>query len=162
MSGISHLTAEEKTGSPVRRPTVCRFGQSPGRSAGRRRPSRARSGATRSRAARTVRMWRMERTCCAASARRYSRRMRSLSPMSRTGSARAGRRSRFAGRLRLGIEPGLRAVCAETIYGWIYRANQKAQRLWRFLTRCHGRRRKRYGRTSRDTIADKIHISRRY
>ena len=27
----------------------------------------------------------------------------------------------IAGRLRLGIERGLRAVCPETIYGWIYR-----------------------------------------
>ena len=41
----------------------------------------------------------------------------------------------IAGRLRLGIEPGLRAVCAETIYGWIYRAGQKTERLWRHLTR---------------------------
>ena len=60
-----------------------------------------------------------------------------------------------AGRLRLGIEPGLRAVCAETIYGWIYRAGQKTERLWRFLTRRHARRRTRHGRTSRDTIAEK-------
>ena len=67
----------------------------------------------------------------------------------------------IAGRLRLGIEAGLRAVCAETIYGWIYRAGQKAQRLWRFLTRRHTRRRKCRGRTSRDTIAEKIHISQR-
>ena len=59
----------------------------------------------------------------------------------------------IAGRLRLGIERGLRAVCAETIYGWIYRAGQKAERLWRFLTRRHARRRKRHGRASRDTIA---------
>ena len=55
----------------------------------------------------------------------------------------------IAGRLRLGIETGLRAVCAETIYGWIYRAGQKAQRLWRFLTRHHARRRKRHGRVNR-------------
>ena len=34
-----------------------------------------------------------------------------------------------AGRRRLRIEPGLRAVCAETIYGWIYRAGQKTERL---------------------------------
>ncbi len=61
----------------------------------------------------------------------------------------------IAGRLRLGIERGLRAVCAETIYGWIYRAAQKAGRLWRFLTRRHARRRKRHGRASRDTIAEK-------
>jgi hypothetical protein len=30
--------------------------------------------------------------------------------------------------LRLGIEAGLRAVCTETIYGWIYRAGQKTER----------------------------------
>jgi IS30 family transposase len=63
--------------------------------------------------------------------------------------------------LRLGIETGLRAVCAETIYGWIYRAGQKADRLWRFLTRRHARRRQRHGRASRDAIAEKAHISQR-
>ena len=31
--------------------------------------------------------------------------------------------------------------------------------MWRFLTLRHARRRKRHGRTSRDTIAEKIHIS---
>jgi IS30 family transposase len=67
----------------------------------------------------------------------------------------------IAGRLRLGIETGLRAVCAETIYGWIYRPGQKTERLWRLLTRRHARRRKRHGRASRDTIAEKIHISQR-
>ena len=66
-----------------------------------------------------------------------------------------------AGRLRLGIEPGLRAVCAETIYGWIYRAGQKAERLWRFLTRRHARRRKANARASRDRIADRTHLSQR-
>src|SRR6187455_2885865 len=67
----------------------------------------------------------------------------------------------IAGRLRLGIETGLRAVCAETLYGWIYRAGQKAERLWRFLTRRHARRRQRHARVSRDTIAEKAHISQR-
>ena len=67
----------------------------------------------------------------------------------------------IAGRLRLGIETGLRAVCTETLYGWIYRAGQKAERLWRFLTRRHARRRQRQARVSRDTIAEKAHISQR-
>jgi IS30 family transposase len=67
----------------------------------------------------------------------------------------------IAGRLRLGIETGLCAVCAETIYGWIYRAGQKTERLWRFLTRRHARRRPRTGRASRDAIAGKTHISQR-
>jgi len=69
--------------------------------------------------------------------------------------------AQIAGRLRLGIEIGLRAVCAETIYGWIYRAGQKAGRLWRFLTRRRARRRRRRGRASRDAIAEKTHISKR-
>jgi IS30 family transposase len=67
----------------------------------------------------------------------------------------------IAGRLRLGIEAGLRGVCPETIYGWIYRAAQKTGRLWRLLTRAHARRRRRHGRASRDTIAEKTHISQR-
>ncbi len=66
---------------------------------------------------------------------------------------------RIAGRLRLGIERGLRAVCAETIYRWIYRTGQKTERPWLFLTRHHARRRKRHGRASKDKIAEKIHIS---
>ena len=69
--------------------------------------------------------------------------------------------AQIAGRLRLGIEIGLRAVCAETIYGWIYRAGQKAGRLWRFLTRRRARRRRRRGRASRDAIAEKTHRSKR-
>jgi IS30 family transposase len=67
----------------------------------------------------------------------------------------------IAGRLKLGIEPGLRAVCAETIYAWIYRAGQKAAQLWRFLVRKHSKRRPRGARASRDRIADKVHISER-
>ena len=63
--------------------------------------------------------------------------------------------------MRRGIERGLRAVCTETIYGWIYRASQKTARLWRLLTRHHARRRKRPGRASRDTITEKTHISQR-
>jgi IS30 family transposase len=67
----------------------------------------------------------------------------------------------IAGRLRLGTEPGLRAVCTETIYGWIYRAEQKRGRLWRLLTRRRARRRTRRGRASRDAIAEKTHVSQR-
>jgi IS30 family transposase len=67
----------------------------------------------------------------------------------------------IAGRLRRGVEVDLRAVCPETIYGWIYRAAQKAGRLWRYLTRAHARRRKRHARASRDKIAEKIPISQR-
>lgn len=61
----------------------------------------------------------------------------------------------------LGIETGLRAVCAETIYGWICRAGQKSERLWRFLIRRDARRGKTNARASRDRIADKTHLSQR-
>jgi transposase, IS30 family len=67
----------------------------------------------------------------------------------------------IAGRLRRGLERGLRGLCTEAIYAWIYRKGQKAEKLWRYLTRRRARRRKRHGRISRDTIADKIHISQR-
>jgi hypothetical protein len=35
----------------------------------------------------------------------------------------------IAGRLRPGVETDLRAGCSETLYGWSYRAGQKAERL---------------------------------
>ena len=41
------------------------------------------------------------------------------------------------------------------------RLQYQTGRLWRFLTRHHARRRKRHGRASRDTIAEKTHISQR-
>lgn len=67
----------------------------------------------------------------------------------------------IARRLWLGIETGLRAVCTETICGWVYCASRKAGRLWRFLTPRRARRRKCHARASRDTIAEKAHISQR-
>jgi transposase, IS30 family len=67
----------------------------------------------------------------------------------------------IAGRLRRGVERGLRGLCAETIYSWIYRKGQKAEKLWRYLTRRRARRRPRHGRASRDTIAEKVHVSER-
>lgn len=67
----------------------------------------------------------------------------------------------IAGRLRLGIEKGLRSLCAETIYRWIYRRGQKAQKFWRYLVRRRARRKPMRARVSQDKIADKIHISQR-
>jgi transposase, IS30 family len=67
----------------------------------------------------------------------------------------------IAGRLRRGLERGLRGLCTETIYSWIYRKGQQAEKLWRFLTRRRARRHQRHGRISRDMIADKVHISQR-
>jgi IS30 family transposase len=67
----------------------------------------------------------------------------------------------IAGRLKLGLEPGLRAVCAETIYAWIYRAGQKARKLWNLLPRRRARRRPRSGRRWREIITGKVPVSQR-
>ena len=53
------------------------------------------------------------------------------------------------------------AVGCETIYAFIYRAAQKAEQLWRYLTRRHKRRRPRRSRPSRDTIKDRVSIHER-
>ena len=52
----------------------------------------------------------------------------------------------ISGWLKGGNERCLRAVGCETIYAFIYRATQKAQQLWRYLTRRHKRRRPRRSR----------------
>jgi transposase, IS30 family len=64
----------------------------------------------------------------------------------------------IAGRLKRGIERGLRALCAETIYAWISCAGQKLAKLWRLLVRKHVPRGRRAARNSRDQIPDKTHI----
>src|SRR3981081_1053540 len=50
---------------------------------------------------------------------------------------------------------------ARLIYAFIYRATQKAQQLWRYLTRRHKRRSPRRSRPSRDTIKDRVSIHQR-
>ena len=45
-----------------------------------------------------------------------------------------------------------------TIYAFIYRAAQRAEQLWRYLTRRHKRRRPRRSRPSQDTIKDRVSI----
>ena len=64
----------------------------------------------------------------------------------------------IAGWLKAGRERRLRAIGCETIYAFIYRAGQKAQALWRYLTRHHKRRRPRRARPSRDTIRNRTSI----
>jgi IS30 family transposase len=66
----------------------------------------------------------------------------------------------IAGWLRRGIEIGLRAVSTETIYAFIFRSAQKAEKLWRYLTRRKASRGRR-ARRSRDRITGKTHISQR-
>ena len=67
----------------------------------------------------------------------------------------------IAGWLKAGNERRLRAVGCETIYAFIYRAAQKAEQLWRYLTRHHKRRRPPRSRPSRDTIKDRVSIHER-
>src|SRR2546430_5635198 len=67
----------------------------------------------------------------------------------------------ISGWLKGGNERCLRAVGCETIYAFIYRATQKAQQLWRYLTRHHKRRRSLRSRPSRDTIKDRVSIHER-
>src|ERR687884_2073102 len=59
----------------------------------------------------------------------------------------------IAGWLERGEERGLRAVSTETIYAFIHRAGQKAEKLWRLLPR--GRRR---ARPPRSAIAERRSI----
>ena len=66
----------------------------------------------------------------------------------------------IAGWLGRGIEVGLRALSTETIYAFIFRAKQKADKLWRYLTRRKASRGRR-ARRSKDKIAGKTHISER-
>ena len=64
----------------------------------------------------------------------------------------------IAGWLKAANEPGLRAVCTETIYAILYRARQKAEELWRYLTRRRRTRRPMRARRSRLTIKNRTSI----
>ena len=66
----------------------------------------------------------------------------------------------IAGWLRRGIEIGLRAVSTETIYAFIFRSAQKAEKLWRYLVRRKASRGRR-ARQSKDRVTGKTHISQR-
>ena len=58
----------------------------------------------------------------------------------------------------LAIEPRLRAIGCETIYAFIYRTAQKAEALWRYLTRRQSAVSQRHARPSRDAIKDRASI----
>ena len=67
----------------------------------------------------------------------------------------------ISGWLQAGNERRLPVVACETIYAFIYRAAQRAEQLWRYLTRRHKRRRPRRSRPSQDTIKDRVSIHER-
>jgi IS30 family transposase len=64
----------------------------------------------------------------------------------------------IAGWLRRGEERGLRAVSPETIYAFIHRAGQKAEKLWRLLPRGRAKRGRRRARQPRNVIAERRSI----
>jgi IS30 family transposase len=65
---------------------------------------------------------------------------------------------RIAGWLKRGEERGLRAVAAETIYAFLHRPGQKAEKLWKLLPRGRARRGRRRARQPRGTIAERRSI----
>jgi IS30 family transposase len=64
----------------------------------------------------------------------------------------------IAGWLKRGEERGLRAVAAETIYAFIHRAGQKAEKLWRLLPRGRAKRARRRAREPHSAIAERRSI----
>jgi IS30 family transposase len=64
----------------------------------------------------------------------------------------------IAGWLRRGEERGLRAISLETIYAFIHRAGQKAEKLWKLLPRGRARRGRRRARRQRSTITGRASI----
>jgi IS30 family transposase len=64
----------------------------------------------------------------------------------------------IAGWLRRGEERQLRAVSCETVYAFIHRPGQKAEKLWRLLPRGRARRGSRRARQPRSVIAERRSI----
>jgi transposase, IS30 family len=64
----------------------------------------------------------------------------------------------IAGWFKRGEERGLRPVCLETIYAFIYRAAQKAEKLWKLLPFGRCKRGRRKARAPRSTIPDRRSI----
>src|SRR3954469_16591396 len=64
----------------------------------------------------------------------------------------------IAGWLRRGEERGLRSVSCETVYAFVHRAGQKAEKLWRLLPRGRARRGRRRARQPRSSIAERRSI----
>ena len=64
----------------------------------------------------------------------------------------------IAGWLKRGEERGLPAVSTETIYAFVHRPGQKAEKLWKLLPRGRARRGRRRARQPRDVIAERRSI----
>src|SRR4051794_3214970 len=64
----------------------------------------------------------------------------------------------IAGWLKRGEERRLRSVSTETIYAFVHRAGQRAEKLWKLLPRGRARRGRRQARQPRSTIAGRASI----
>ena len=64
----------------------------------------------------------------------------------------------IAGWLKRGEERGLRAVSLETIYAFLHRPGQKAEKLWKLLPRGRAKRGRRRAREPRSPIAGRASI----
>src|SRR4051794_29292233 len=64
----------------------------------------------------------------------------------------------IAGWLKRGEERGLRPVSTETVYAFVHRAGQKAEKLWKLLPRGRARRGRRRARQPRSAIAERRSI----
>lgn len=67
----------------------------------------------------------------------------------------------IAGWLKRGEERELRTLCLETIYAFIHRPAQKAEKLWRLLPFGRSKRGRRKARPPRSPIADRVSIHHR-
>jgi IS30 family transposase len=139
--------------------TGLRWGPLPGRSVGRKPQSPGSCSGTHSPRAGIRRFTPPEPINCAGGVKRSSNERPLYVCSWVIGSPRDGRPNRSpVGWLKAGNEPRLRAIGCETIYAFIYRTGQRAEALWRYLTRRHKRRRPRRARASRDTIRDRASI----
>src|SRR5690242_7617154 len=64
----------------------------------------------------------------------------------------------IAGWLKRGEERQLRVVSTETIYAFVHRAGQRAEKLWKLLPRGRARRGRRQARQPRSTIAGRASV----
>src|SRR4029077_869894 len=147
MRSYSHLSEDEEIRSAFCGLRGGRWGRLPGRSVGRKPP---RAGIHR--------FTPPEPINCAGGVKRSSNERAILRIFVRDRLAEGWTPEQISGWLKSGSEPRLRAIGCETIYAFIYRTAQKAEALWRYLTRRHKRRRPRRARASRDAIKERASI----
>src|SRR3954451_18560705 len=145
------------SGWPRSRPRGSACGRSPGRSAGRPRRSAASCGATRCRGAAPCRCTPRAATASGGSGPRSWSATSGSAGSCASACWKAGRPSGSpagsGGAGGGGEGRGRGRVSAETIYAFVHRPGQKAEKLWKLLPRGRARRGRRRARQARGTIA---------